>query len=185
MIAGLGSLAISNLEAPDPELGHEYNDALREERDLLCEALVMGAKLKALLHPPRRFTRRMLDERLKSRYERLIGLLEGRSDFAGDTAHVEADLKAMKRCEFLVTPVPMPHLFVIGNQVAYEGMKRGGSRGYAMTHCETDLQAVQKIIEDFDMHFAECRELQGNTHAQGNSVAVQLKAFLREAMQAI
>jgi hypothetical protein len=177
MVSGLGSLAISSREPPDLELGRDYNNALIEERDALRAALARGAKLRALLHPPRRFTHRMLEERLQVRYQRLIGLLEGRSDITADKSQAREDLKAMAHTTIRLTPVPMPHLLVIGNKVAYEGMKRGGSRGYAMTHCETDRQAVEGLAD----HFKECDA--GTRHLQSAHLAEQLTAFLREARQ--
>jgi hypothetical protein len=176
MISSLGSLAISHRETDDPELGRSYNTALLDERNSLRDALCRGARLKLLLHPPRTFTKRMLVERLKHRYSRLIGLLEDNSDI-DDPAQRDMDLKAIRQTEILLTPVPMPHLIIIGDRVAYEGMKRGGSRGYAMTHCETDQRAILALIADFEAHFKECRDLLP-TQSQ---VLEQLKGFFEEA----
>ena len=67
--AGLSSLAISDNEPRDSQLGTEYRDALLAERNTLRKALLRGAKLKAVLNPPRRFTRAMLPERLRVRYK--------------------------------------------------------------------------------------------------------------------
>jgi hypothetical protein len=77
--AGLNSLAISDHEPAEPKLGSEYCEWLLAERNALREALVKGAKLKAVLNPPRRFAQGLLPERLRVRYARLIGVLEGRS----------------------------------------------------------------------------------------------------------
>jgi hypothetical protein len=68
-----------------------------------------------------------MPERLRVRFERLMGLLEGRSDNVDDSNAAAEDLDAMKQCEFTLTPVPMPNLMIIGDQVAYEGMKRSGT----------------------------------------------------------
>ena len=79
-----------------------------------------GARLKAVLNPPRRFLQAMLPERLRVRFARLIGLFEGRSDIRGKLKAAAEDVKATKQCEFALSPVPMPNVFIIGDQVAYE-----------------------------------------------------------------
>src|SRR2546430_2083544 len=70
MVAGLGSLAISDHEPIDPAEGLEYKENLIAERDLVREALLLGARLKSVLKPPRRFSKAMLPERLRVRYQR-------------------------------------------------------------------------------------------------------------------
>lgn len=155
LIAGLGSLAISEHEPIDPVDGSTYNAKLIEERNALRGALLAGAELKAILNPPRPLhSSEHLQPRHCARYERLIGLLEGKSDMR-DHAEVDQDIRAIKRCRFALSPVPMPNLFIIGGQVAYEGVKRGGRSGFEMTHCETKPEGVEKLIEQFDMLFAD------------------------------
>jgi len=184
MVAGLGSLAISDHEPPDPEAGVEYKDNLIAERDLVREALLLGARMKSILNPPRRFAKAMLPERLHIRYERLIGLLEGRSDITNDDAVARADLDAIQRCEFVLTPVPMSNLIIIGETVAYEGMKRGGSSGFEMTHCETSSHGLRELIQQFDRLFDDSRNAMLRTHPPDGRVCDQLRAFFQEAKAA-
>ncbi|MCB1087661.1 MAG: hypothetical protein KDM63_11495 [Verrucomicrobiae bacterium] len=157
-VSGLGSLAISEHEPIDPEEGPEYKEMLLRERNALRAALARGARLKAILNPPRRFAQAMIPERLRVRYERLIGLLEGRSDIRVDAKAAEEDVAVMEQCEITLTPVPMPNQFIIGNLVAYEGMKRGGSRGFDMTQCETDPDAIRDLIAQFDRFFEDSQQ---------------------------
>jgi hypothetical protein len=181
MIAGLGSLAISDHEPPDPVHGLDYKEALLAERNNLRTALVSGARLKALLHPPRRFANAMLPERLRVRYRRMIGLLEGRSDINGNPAAAAADMAAMNRCEFALTPVPPHNILIIGETVAYEGMKRGGTHGYEMTHCETSAEGLRELIQQFDQFFEASRNEMVRSHPPDGRLLEQLRAFLREA----
>lgn len=177
-VSGLGSLAISDHEPVDPDEGPEYNEMLRRERDALRTLLVRGARLKAVLNPPRRFAQAMLPERLKRRYCRLLGLFEGRSDMKPDMRAADDDLVAMKNCEFTLTPVPMPNQFIIGGMVAYEGMKRGGSRGFEMTHCETDSEALKDMISQFDRFFEDTHRQLCLAHPpNGRVVDLIRKAF--------
>src|SRR5439155_702912 len=78
----------------------------------------------------------LMPERLRDQYKRLIGLLEGNSDIRRDSRMAAKDVKAMKQCQFALSPVPMPNVFIVGDTIAYEGMKRGGTGGFEMTHCE-------------------------------------------------
>lgn len=181
MTAGLGSMAISDLEKDIQGRDVEYVDSLIEERDLLRKALSLGASLKAVLNPPRRFTITMQPDRLHLRYQRLIGLLEGRSDVGHDRQSADLDLEAMKRCEFALSPVPMPHLFIIGHRVAYEGMKRAGAGGYEMTHCETERSEIEDLIRQFDIHFDVSKTEMLRTHPPDGMLAEQLKGFYSEA----
>jgi len=41
----------------------------------------------------------------------------------------------------------MPNVFIIGETVAYEGMKRGGTGGFEMTHCETSAEGLRELIQ--------------------------------------
>jgi hypothetical protein len=178
MVAGLGSLAISDHEPIDPEEGIEYAKNLIDERNLVRKSLLLGAKMRSVLNPPRRFAQAMIPERLRVRYERLIGLLEGRSDITDDEEAARNDLAAIQNCEFALTPVPMPNQIIIGELVAYEGMKRGGARGFHMTHCETDRESLRELIEQFDRLFQESRrEMQ---RAGDPDVAHQLRSFYQE-----
>lgn len=181
MVAGLGSLAISDHEPIDPAESVEYKENLLAERDLVREALLRGATMKCVLNPPRRLTKGMLPERLRVRYERLIGLLEGRSDITDDAEAYQNDLAAMQRCEFALTSVPMSNQIIIGEMVAYEGMKRGGTRGFEMTHCETEQRCLKELIEQFDRLFEESR---GEMHRAGppdGTIVRQLREFYQEA----
>jgi len=180
MVAGLGSLAISDHEPIDPAEGLEYKENLIAERDLVREALLHGARLRLVLNPPRRFTKAMLPERLRVRYERLIGLLEGKSDIT-DAGAAQKDLAAMARCEFALTSVPMPNLIIIGEIVAYEGMKRGGTRGFEMTHCETDKETLKDMIEQFDRLFDQSRTEMQRAGQPDSIVLSQLRDFYQEA----
>ncbi len=180
--AGLSSLAISNHEPGDPGLDAEYFDHLIGERDALRDVLLAGARLKGVLNPPRRFAKAMLPERLRVRYRRLIGLLEGRSDIDNDARAADADLRAMRQCEFTLSPVPMPNAFIIGESVAYEGMKRGGTGGFEMTHCETSGDGVRELIRRFDELFEGSRRDMVRMHPPDGRLLEQLRAFFDEAL---
>lgn len=186
VVAGLSSLAISDHEPPDPDDGVEYKTALLSERNTLRDALLRGAELKALLHPPRRFAQqRLIPVRLRVRYERLLGLLDGRSDIEHDAKAAEEDVAAMEQCEFLLTPVPTPNLFIIGDRVAYEGMKRAGKPGFEMTHCATNPEDLRELIDQFDRLFDETRHEMQRTHPPDGRVGQQLRMFYTEAISAL
>jgi hypothetical protein len=123
----------------------------------------------------------MHPERLRARYERLIRLLEGNSDIAGDPQAVADDVAAMKQCAFVLSPVPMTNLFIIGESVAYEGMKRGGAGGYEMTHCESNVQALREHILQFDSLFDHSLRDMVRTHPPDGRLLEQLRIFYREA----
>ena len=177
MVAGLGSLAISDDEPVDPELGNEYQNALIAERDLLREALVLGAEMKLVLNPPRRFAKGMLPERLSIRYRRLIGLLNGVSDIRNNEKAEKADLIAINQCQIALTPVSMPNLIIIGESVAYEGMKRGATRGFEMTHRETNTHRIRELIEQYDQLYDDsAKDMRSRKR-----LADQLREFLKEA----
>ncbi len=181
IVAGLSSLAISDHEPNDPGVDAEYVEALLAERDTLRSVLLLGARLKAVLNPPRRFAKSMLPERLRVRYERLIGLLEGRSDIV-EKKVAASDVAAITRCEFALTPVPMPNLFIIGENVAYEGMKRGGTGGFEMTHCETGADGVRDLIQQFDRLFEDSRREMLRAHPPDGRLTEQLRNFFHEAI---
>jgi len=181
IVAGLGSLAISDKEPVDPTLEADYHESLLAERNALRNALLHGASLKAVINPPRRFTEAMLPERLRIRYERLIGLLEGRSDIAEDPQAAAEDVEAMKQCQFVLSPVPMPNLFIIGDTIAYEGMKRGGAGGFEMTHCEKSADGLQELKQQFDRLFDDSRREMMRSHPPDGRLVEQLKGFCREA----
>lgn len=176
--AGLTSLAISDHEPSDRSEGSNYDSLLRQERDLLRQALAQGARFKVLLNPPRRFAKKMFPDRLRARYRRLIKLLRGESDFE-DKENIHLDQKIMARCNFAMNPVPIPNLFMIDHPqhlITYEGIKRGGTRGFERTHFETDPEVVHQMIKEFDEHFDDCA-LQ---HA-GESLVETLQVFLDQA----
>jgi hypothetical protein len=177
MVAGLGSLAISDHEPLDDE-GPEYRDNLLLERNLVRRALRQGARLRLVLNPPRQFATLMLPERLKVRYERLIGLLEGRSDIVNDRNAAQEDIVTIERCDFALTSVPMPNLIILGETVAYEGMKRGGTRGFEMTHCETERISILELIEQFEQLF----EQSGGGTITRDQAARQLRTFYSGAI---
>jgi hypothetical protein len=179
--AGLSSLAISNHEPLDVRLGKEYNLELVRERDTLREALLRGARLKVVLNPARRLTKEMLPERLRIRYRRLIGLLEGRSDIRRNPKMAAQDVEAMKQCQFALSHVPMPNVLIIGEDIAYEGMKRAGAAGFEMTHCETDPIALQEMIAQFDDLFAESYRETLRVYPAHRDLASQLQRYLDEA----
>ena len=181
MVAGLGSLAISHRESPDPLEGSDYLGNLLAERDWLRRALLRGARLKAVLNPPRRFAQSMLPERLRARYERLIGLLEGRSDIDDDSVAAAEDIKAMEQCDFALSPVPSPNLFLIDEVVAYEGMKRGGAAGYEMTHCEKSPNALRDLIQQFDRLYEDSHRDMVRRRPPDGQLLEQLKFIYREA----
>jgi hypothetical protein len=191
IIAGLGSMAISDREGEPSEAGFdpEYHKELLNERDKVRELLVRGARLKAVLNPPRQFAKAMGPDRLRARYRRLIGLLEGRSDSVGSRKGAQADVKAIGRCDFALTPVPMTNLFIIGDRVAFEGIKRGGVGGFEISHCETRPETVTALVHQFDRLFDESREemLRGcpssarTREHERKFFAEQLRAFYREA----
>jgi len=179
--AGLSSLAISDLEPGDPKDDPEYIGALLTERNCLRQALCRGAKLRAVLNPPRRFTQALAPARLKVRYSRMIQLLQGSTDTPEDLAAAEADIQAMKRCEFILSPVATSNLFIIGDFVAYEGMKRGGTGGFEITHIESDPREVRELIRQFDVYFSESRADLKHTHPPDGQVTSLLQRFFDEA----
>ena len=77
--------------------------------------------MKAVLNPPRRFVKSRLPNRLRVRYKRLIGLLEGESDIKNDQFGALEDLQAIQQCQFVFTPVPMPNLIILGETVPTKG----------------------------------------------------------------
>jgi len=181
IVAGLGSLAISSNEPTDPTFDADYHESLIAERNTLLKALVRGARLKGVINPPRRFAKAMLPERLRMRYERLIGLLEGRSDIANDPESAAEDVAAISQCDFVLSPVPMPNLFIIDETVAYEGMKRGGTGGFEMTHCETNVENIRELIQQFDRLFDDSLRDMIRTHPPDGQLVAQLKHFYEEA----
>jgi len=181
VVANLSSLAISEHEPKDSALGDEYHNALLAERDTLRNALIRGARLKAVLNPPRHFTKAQMPDRLSARYRRLIGLLEGRSDIKRNPNAAAEDLKAIKQCEFVVCPVPMPNLMIIGDEVAYEGMKRSNAGGFEMTHCETEAHELRELAKQFDKFFDESKIEMARSHPPHGGLLEQLRAFHREA----
>ena len=68
----------------------------------------------------------MLPPRLRVRYKRLIGLLEGHSDIPDEAAAGEV-VVAILQFSFGLSPVPLPNLFIIEDPIGYEGMKRAGT----------------------------------------------------------
>jgi hypothetical protein len=183
--ASLSSLAISDHEPDDPELGVPYHDALLEERNSLRSLLARGAHLRAVLNPPRAFTEDQMPERLKARYQRLIHLLEMRSHNAKVCDEDQQDFAAIKNCEFTLSPVPMPNLLIIGNVVAYEGMKRRTSRGFEKTHCESDPNAVAEMIAEFDRVFHASAFENQQTHPPDGRLLERLKKYFFEADSAV
>jgi hypothetical protein len=181
MVAGLGSLSISDHEPIGSGADREHAANLIAERDGLRDVLLCGAHLKAVLNPPRRFAQPALPERLVVRYQRMIGLLEGRSDIVGDPEAARRDVNAMRQCEFALTPIPMPNVFIIGEQVAYEGMKRGVAGGFDRTHCETNAEALRELVRQFDRFFEDSRLDMVRTHPPDGLVADQLRACYRDA----
>lgn len=123
----------------------------------------------------------MLPQRLRLRYQRLIGLLEGRSDIRRNPKAAADDVRAMKHCQFTLSPVPMPNVFILGQKVAYEGMKRGGTGGFEMTHCETNAENLRELIRQFDQLFEESRCDLARTHPPDGQLIAQLKRFYEEA----
>jgi hypothetical protein len=150
VIAGLSSVAISNHEPPpsDP-VEAEYNELLKRERDTYRELLVAGANLKAVLNPPTQYAPGRDWRRLDIRYQRLIGLLEGRSDQT-NPVQATADLAMMKQCEFVVTEIPHPNTLILGDVVVHEGIKRGSGRGFEMTYRITVKSEVRRATTDFE-----------------------------------
>jgi hypothetical protein len=181
IVAGLGSLAISNNEPAYHIFEADYYESLIAERDTLRKALLQGACMKAVINPPRRFAEAVLPERLRVRFERLISLLEGRSDIVDDPQAAVEDVAAIKQCEFVLSPVPLPNLLIIGEMVAYEGMKRGGTGGFDMTHCETSADGLRDLIQQFDRFFDGSRRDMVRTHPPDGRLLEQLRNFYREA----
>lgn len=180
VFANLSSLSISEEEPEDPILRDGYRTALLAERDALRKVLLLGARLKAVLNPPRHFTEAMLPDRLSARYRRLIKLVESPTT-ATDYSGREDDVKIVMNSEFALSPVPMPNLFIIGNEAAYEGMKRSSAGGFDMTHCETEKEELHELINQFDRCFEESRREMCRTHPPDGCFLQQLKAFYLEA----
>ncbi len=181
--AGLSSLAISNHEPCAEPLKAEYQEALLLERDTLLRILAAGARLRAIINPPRKFAHSMYPARLEARYRRMIKLLEGGSDVSDDPDAVALDRAAMQQCDLVLSPVPVPNLWIIGDSVAYEGMKRGGSGGYPVTHCETDRERVKEMIENFESFFQLSRQDTERTYPPDGRILEQMREFFAEAME--
>ena len=181
IVASLGSLAISDHEPADPDAGPEYHRALFTERDALRKVLLRGARMKAILNPPRRFAESMQPDRLRFRYARLIGLLEGRSDIEDDPHAAGEDAAVIKKCSFVLSSVAMPNQFIIGDEVAYEGLKRGGAGGFEMTHCETRTEPVKDLIRQFDTLFTSSQREMTRRYPPDGRLIEQLKRFEAEA----
>lgn len=179
--AGLGSLAISDHE-PQESSDTEYKDQLLLERNTLRKALSLGAHLKVILNPPRRFAQSMLPIRLCRHYERLIGLLEGRSDITNCPDDASEDVNIMKQCDFVLTPISMPNIFIIGETVAYEGMKRRGTAGFDVTHCETSRDGLSEMINNFDKLYEDSRLEMIRIYPPDGRVVEMLKTFYHEAI---
>lgn len=75
----------------------------------------------------------------------------------------------------------MPNVFIIGQEVAYEGMKRGGSGGFEMTHCETNTEGLRELIHEFEQFFEDSRRDMIRTHPPDGRLIEQLKRFYQEA----
>lgn len=172
MIAGLGSLSID-----DAEFGHTGDDepyaaALRAERDNLIAVLRRGGTLHASLSPPLVFTREAAQSRrLILRYERLIRLLrreEPHSDF-------------MSRCTFVWRRIPMPHLLILGEAVAYQGLKQRPVRGFHLTHVETNRARLREMINEFDRSMNHARVYR--TEAEHQAFARLLRTLLDKAIE--
>jgi hypothetical protein len=71
MVAGLGSLAICDEEPRDPNADARYFPLLVKERNILRKAFAGGARLKAVLNPPRRFAQSLGPARVQERECRL------------------------------------------------------------------------------------------------------------------
>lgn len=182
MVAGLGSLAISDHEPDDLTIESDYRESLMAERDTLREALLLGASLKGVINPPRRFAQAMLPERLRVRFERLIGLLQGRSDIIGDVQAAQDDIAMMNQCSLVLSPVPMPNMMIIGETVAYEGMKRGGRGGFDMTHCEANTEGVRNLIDQFERLYDDSRREMIRTDPPDGRLVEQMERFYKEAI---
>jgi hypothetical protein len=78
----------------------------------------------------------------------------------------------------------MSNLIIIGDVVAYEGMKRGGTRGFEMTHCETDQRCLRELIKQFDRLFEESRGEVQRAGQTDSSVVNHLREFYQEACRA-
>ena len=73
----------------------------------------------------------------------------------------------------------MPNLFMIGDLVAYEGMKRGGKKGFDMTHRETHKDALHDMATQFDDLFHRSQQ-----NTPGNKVLAELHGFYDQALAA-
>ncbi|MGH9562207.1 MAG: hypothetical protein ACRD3S_12205, partial [Terracidiphilus sp.] len=179
--ASLGSLAISDYEPHGPKHDSEYDAALLAERNALRKCLCLGTRLKAVLNPPRRYAQGMMPDRMKARYARMIKLLQGQTDSPDGTDEARQDLQAIQQCEFTLSPVPMPNMFIIGDLVAYEGMKRAGIGGYEMTHVESDPTAVSELVRRFDEHYNDSQDDLLRTHPRVDRIMHLLITFEKEA----
>jgi hypothetical protein len=75
----------------------------------------------------------------------------------------------------------MPNLMIIGDEVAYEGMKRSNAGGFEMTHCETDPHELRELAKQFDKFFSESKIEMARSHPPNGGLLEQLRAFHREA----
>ena len=181
VVATFGSLAISDHEAADARAGMEYQIEILRERKALRDLLLRGAQLKGVLNPPRRYAVPEARDRLQPRFKRLLGLLAGKSDIHDDPQAAADDVQAIKQCEFVLNSVSRPNLYILGEEVAYEGMKRGGAAGFEMTHRETDPNALRSLIEGFDRLFNESRHEMKRTHPPDGRLVEQLQSIYDEA----
>jgi hypothetical protein len=88
----------------------------------------------------------------------------------------------MKQCHITHSPVPMPNLFIIGDTVAYEGVKRGGTRSFEITHCETGQRQLQELIEQFETFFDASHEEMCRTYPSKDRLKELFSSFYREAI---
>lgn len=89
----------------------------------------------------------------------------------------------MKQCEFVLSPVYMPNRFIIGDLVAYEGIKLSGRDGYEATHGETSPEGVNDQVRQFDRFFANSRRDMIATHPPDGRLVMQLESFYKEAVK--
>jgi len=75
----------------------------------------------------------------------------------------------------------MPNLLIVGNTIAYEGMKRRTTRDLRKTHCETDPNAVAELIADFERVYQASSLENEQTHPPDGRLLERLREYLIEA----
>lgn len=144
---GLSAIAISDDELRlDRENAQakeaEYLEELSKERDLLIEAASRGHRMRCLIYSPATEHEIILGSKLTRRIAHL-------AKFLGDRQQTAAN----NNIEWKIATYRPSNIYIIGDEVAYEGFKKDGSRGYPLTLRTLDKHAIRDRSRLFDNLF--------------------------------